>query len=425
MTFMCKKNRLAFLAAALAVGAGLSAYPVLADEFWENYQSVSGVFSSKIPQGHTETFSQIFVKESQLATSEEVSAVMDQRPYKNVLKSYVIKLDQTIGPALGKDEIADLVKREFQLYEDFYLSQGGKIVQKDDSGMHGVAGGEIHLAYPDKVFGDQHVKMRIMFTPSSRYEQIVTGPEAAVASVRTRDFFDSRLYDGISVVEEKVIDEWQQTTSPLSIFSVMSPAVIKPFFPNPPVVQSSDRSEIISMVFQDPVRNQGIYFTTYSYVFQTTLTMPLVKKFILNNFAQKNGASLKSVKFKNYDDDRQRHVLETSYVIPPPPNFLTTDTVRIRAIYDDSFLMVQQIMSSRKLANSEFSRMILGLAKFHPELYRPGGTPQQAGSAAQSDPSQSELAEKLKGAFGEDAAAPAPEATPPPTEGGSAPPATP
>ena len=212
-------------------------------ELWVLYESESGIFTARMPEDNESTASEFMVDNKLSVTSEEVSALIDQRPYKNALKGYIVRSDQTIGAGLNNKQVELLMERELNLYEDFYVAHGGDVKSRKVgiSGL-GIYTGELLIAYLDPAFGEQIVRVKVLFSTSTRLEQILIAPADSINSMMTRDYFDSLTFeDGLRVSDKVLEGTWDQKMSPLGLFTIGIPQVVDPYMPFAPKIKYSKK----------------------------------------------------------------------------------------------------------------------------------------------------------------------------------------
>lgn len=248
----------------------LTALPValaFASDAWIDFKSASGIYEARLPEDYKITSSKFLIDDKLAVGSEEASALVDQRPYKNAMKSYIVKYEQTFGPALTEKDVGVLLNQEVENYINYYKKFDGVIRDQNLNGYRGHWGGELYMSYKDPTFGVQSIRARIVFSDNTKLQQIVVGPDELMASYQTRDFFDSlRFEPGVSVVKDTFVDTWKPVESPMGIFSVLLPAEKQPpYYALDPVMKVAGNNEIVSLSFRDPVRGENVFFNIYSY----------------------------------------------------------------------------------------------------------------------------------------------------------------
>lgn len=362
-----------FFAAFALLGfiiAGFSA-GVYAAEGWKEYKSKSGVYRSRVPTDYTLTESAFNFGNGALASSEELSKTIDQRPYTKTLKNYVIKFDQTIGPALTPEEVNVLLKDEMNLYIDYYSGLNGKIKEINDQGALGQWGGELYMTYDDPDVGLQHFKVRILFSESTKLHQIVIGPENTLNSYTTRDFFDKfYFYEGMAPTEEKIENTWLPLTSPKGRFTVQyPPELAPPYYTEEPVTNEGEKADYVGMAFRDPVRNHRIFYNVYSYSFGADLNYRTAQQVVFEKVIKKYRSTSSGLYFKKgVDEKNNSSTLELTYNVNPQeglPPFV--QTIKIKAHFRGNTVVVQELMSSQLLVRSKFAEKLMNMFYFHPE----------------------------------------------------------
>ncbi len=351
-------------------------------QYWVEYASDSGVFTTKAPEEYESKISEFLVDNKLSVSSEEMSALIDYRPFKNVIKGYIVRSDQTIGGGLTDTQIADLLERELNLYEDFYMAYGGHVRGRKTDGMLGYPGGELLVTYDDPQLGTQVVKIRVLFSTSTRLEQIAIVPVETIDAMVNRDFFDSLTFlDGLKITEKTLKFEWEQQVSPLGIFTVNIPQITDPYFPFPPKIQHSTDAEIITLLFRDPVRNEGLYYSVYAYKFNREITNLDIQSLIVNKHVTKHNLKPSDIEISITDErfdpnappaakkKPRRRLIDTHFNIPVNKDFPYLQTVKIHAMNEGKFLLVQELVGSQALTHSPFAKVLLKSIDFHPADY--------------------------------------------------------
>ncbi len=384
-------------------------------QLWVQYDADSGIFSSKAPEEYETKVGEFLVDDNRSISSEEMSALIDQRPFKNVIKGYIVRADQTIGGGMNTKQIDLLLQRELDLYEDFYLAHGGTIRSRHSDGVLSYPGGELVIAYDDPEFGTQIVKVRVLFSTSTRLEQILIAPLESINSMMNRDFFDSLTFaDGLKVTEQTLKMVWDQKESPLGIFTVNMPPITDPYFPFPPKIQNSKDAEIISMLFRDPVRNESMYYNIYGYKFDRFINEVDIQNVMMKNHVLKYKADPNHIRIKitdqrpnpNVPTRFKRKTIDALFNIPAVPDFPFLQSVKLQATSEGKFLIVQEIVSSQPLVLSPFTDTLFKNLTFHPDDYHEpiaGAAPDPAAQAMdipmQDMPGGNSLTEKLRSAI--------------------------
>lgn len=341
-----------------------------AEEFWVQYKSDSGIFSVRIPEEHETEFSTFFVADNRAINSEEIYSVVDQRPYRNIIKSYIVKADQTIGGGMNDQETALLLEREMDMLEDFYAAYGGKVISRKTDGFGKMAGGELLISYKDTTVGNQIVHAVIFFSKSIRMEQILVGPESTLNSLIAKEFFKSLNFtDGVGITTKLLTEAWDPVKSPLGIFTYFQPPIAKPYFTEKPVVKHTKDTEKISMIFKDPVRNQSLYYNIYGYKLAQPLTQNIAEAMMIKGFILRHKANPKGVRINHGTNKLGKKVIDITYNIPSPKEFPFLQTTTVRATYDKDVMIVQEALSSQVLIFSPFAQNLLNTIEFHPENF--------------------------------------------------------
>lgn len=360
------RSLLGFLSFALTLVPFL-AYS--ASENWVDFISASGIYESRMPQGASTTTTDFLIADQRALRSEETSVVIDQRPYKDAMKSYVIKFDQSFGPPLTVDDIARLVQQDFNAYAEHYKDLEGVVRNKSTEGFGAQLGGEIQISYRDPTFGIQSIRVRILYDDTTKIQQIVVGPDDIMNSYSTRDFYESLHFNpGIAIVERTMLEDWKSLESPTGMFTMRYPKFkAPPYYTTEPTAKWDDKNEIVSLAFHDPVRNEKLFFNIYGYQFNADMDFAgaqevLIKRHILKQRGTQNG-----VKFKKGMDGTGFPYIETAYAITPMPAFPYIRTVKLKAFFAGKTMLVQETLTSGPLLMSNFATELSHMVMYQPD----------------------------------------------------------
>jgi hypothetical protein len=344
-------------------------------EDWMTFTSPSGVYQVRMPEGLKSSSTQFLVDDDRAVHSEETSVLIDQRPYQNTMKSYIVKFDQTFGPALTGDNVSQLLHEEFQSYINYYSQFEGVVKHQDTEGYNGHWGGDIMISYKDKEFGQQTIRARILYGDDTRLQQIIIGSDDLMNSFATRDFMDTLIFDpGVSIVKGRVNEKWLTMESPTGMFTLLYPGEkAPPYFTTPPKASWDDKNEIVAAVFHDPVRNENVYFNVYGYKFNTDLDFPAIQEILTKRHINKYRSATKGIRFaKGIGDPKEEGMLkypfmETTYPIKPPKNLPYISNVRLRSYHLGKNMIVMETMTSNALFTSSLVSNLMSFVNFQPD----------------------------------------------------------
>lgn len=352
---------------------------------WLVYQSPSGVYEARFPEGFKSSTTQFLIENERAVHAEETTAIVDQRPYKNTLKSYIIKFDQTFGPPLGNSNVAQLLNEEFQNYIDFYAPLGGVVVNRNTDGFDGHWGGEIQISYTDPEYGEQSLRARILYGEDTRLQQIVIGTRDLMDSYATRDFMQSLIFDpGVSIVKGTVREEWLMMESPTGMFTLLYPGQkAPPYFSAPPQASWDEKTELVAAVYHDPVRNENVYFNIYGYQFDNDLDFPAVQEVLTKRHINKYRQAVKGIRFdKGISKGSEKKGMqefpftETTFPIKPPKDHPYISNVRLRSFFAGKNMVVMETMTSNPLFTSTLVDNLMTFVNFQPNKMHEAVQPQ-------------------------------------------------
>ncbi len=263
---------------------------------WLDYTSESGLFKVRSPEEYKASYSSFTIEDNRFLGSEEFSAIFGQQK-DNIPRICILKLDQTLGPEMSKEEIAWMINRDLQTYDNYYKKLGGitgyqpqQTHTDRDKRLFVYASGEINVAYNDPKLGPQAIRVRVLMNENTRLHQIVSGPKGFPDSYQARDFLDTLVFHpGLAESGGKFLDNWQPLESPTGMFSVIYPRKIAPpYYTVLPVAKWDENTEKVSLNFYDPLRDERIFFNVYGYKFKANLNAPGQKEVLMKRHIEQH-----------------------------------------------------------------------------------------------------------------------------------------
>ncbi len=343
---------------------------------WTVFKSPTGVYEARFPEGFKSAHTKFLVDDKRAVHVEETTATLDQRPFRNTVKSYIVKFDQTLGPPLNANNVGQLLHEEFQNYISYYSTMDGVVVRQNTEGYLGHWGGEIQLTYKDPEFGEQSLRARILYSPDTRLQQIVIGTKDLMDSYLTRDFMESlRFTPGISIVKGMVREQWLTMESPTGMFTMLYPGQeAPPYFTAPPNATWDAKTETVAAVYHDPVRNENVYFKVYGYQFDNDLDFPAVQEILTKRHINRFRSQTKGIRFnKGISSGKEKKgmlkfpFMETTFPIKRLKEHPYIKTVRLRAFFFEKKMIVMETMTSDSLFASSLVSNLTSFVNFQPD----------------------------------------------------------
>ncbi len=333
------------------------------------YFSQSGLFQTKAPETNTSERKTFRISNETVLNTEKLSSEIDQRPFKDNVKNYIIQHDQTIGPALTPEEKNFLIDYELNKYIEFYRSKNALLKNKEKKYYDRVPGGEIYMTYRDEELGLQALRAKILYSDTSKIQQILLSSDQGAFSLRSQDFFNSMLLKrGNTRTEGNIIDEWVEVTSPRKIFSALFPPKLKPYVTAEPKIESEDDTESVSLIVNDPVRNSKILYKISGHTTKQVINFKAAKYLIMSKHIQRYIKNPVDISFNTMQSPDGFPVLETTFFVSKGSKSQPANAVRIRAVFADTYLMVQELIATKPLMQSSFTRNLLAHTLFHPQM---------------------------------------------------------
>jgi len=356
-----------FIFTALLLGGN---YALAAKDEMVPYFSKSGLFQTKTPESNTSERKTLRITNDSVINTEKVSSEIDQRPFINNVKNYIIRLDQTLGPALTPEEKNQLIDFELDKYVEYYRSKNALLKSKEKKYYNRIPGGEIYMTYRSENLGLQALRARILYSDTSKVQQILLSSDQGAFSLRAQDFFNSMaLKKGITRLDGNIIDDWIEVTSPLKIFSALFPPKTAPYVLEDPKIENTDQqTESISVKIIDPVRNSKILYKISGHHTKQVINYKAAKYIIVTDHIKNYIKSPKNISFKTLKSPEGHPVLETTFFIKTNEVGRTKTAIRIRAVFADTYIMVQEMIAPKILMQSSFTQNLMAHTLFHPKM---------------------------------------------------------
>jgi len=345
--------------------------PFIKDAFantdWKLYVSDTDLFTVMFPGNPDEKVSSFRVGNGLIVQNAEALAFIDQRPYKDIVKKYIVKFDQTIGPKITAKSRLELVEHELKLYENIYSEHKAKTIQRRIKEDTDRTIGHLTMVYENIDNGIQAVQVKIHLTETSKFHQIFSGPEKDLISETTADYFKSfNPKSGFIPNEGTMNEDWRRIESPFSLFAVKIPPVTVPYFPKEPTITKEGNTERIGMVFTDPIWTQSIFYNITGYQLDSEMSFDLAEKALLEKHLKRHGRSMVGIRLKK-DFIGETPYIETSYAIKPPEGYSYLTHARVRALFLGNYLMVQEVVGPKHLVEAPFTSSFFDLIEFTPK----------------------------------------------------------
>lgn len=320
------------------------------------------------PDEHIEAFR---VGDDQVIYTSEAVSFIDQRPYKDTIKNYVIKFEQTIGTGMHPRDRGAIVAKELDIYLKSYKDKNPTVLHRNlfDTGTGNYTIGELSLFYEGtNDTPPEGIRIQIHLTNTTKFYQIFSGPEKDLHSNITNHFFNS--FESKSGVVQKIgtlNEDWNKIESPLSIFSIKVPPLAPPYFESPPTItqESSDR-ERVGMVFYDPVRKHKLFYNIIGYQLDSEMSFELTETALKEDFMKKHGRTLAGIDLnKNFNG--KIPYIESSYDIRAPNAYPYANKARVRALFLGNYMMVQEVIGPQHLIESALTDGFFNLVEFTPK----------------------------------------------------------
>lgn len=363
---------------------------------WTFLESITGIYDTKFPLTHKYKIFPFQFNEDTIAFSSEMVSTLGGEGATNE-KTIIIKAAHTYGAALSYKDVDLILQRETNRYAGATKALKGSLITNEKINHKGFPGKDLYIAYREngKNYG---MRIRIFLTNYAIVEQVLIGPTNTMYAYRSDDFFESfTLYDGIAKEENPLGIGWEDTPSPLNIFTAKLPPKNGDYTPLPPKFNTQPRYETMVFEIHDPVIKKKAYYNVYSYKLEQNVTSRTAKAALFNNHVEK---FIKNASINAFDPETSRkngaNYMNTKLVIKPLKTLPHVDTVFLEARYKGDTVIVQEFLAQSGHANSGLPQTLFSLLKFHPEKYKAPPKPapqapetQQAGSPEEDGNAQS------------------------------------
>ncbi len=337
---------------------------------WIHFTSKTNLFKLRIYDNVEEDISKFRISDKTVIQYGQSVSTFDQRAFKGVVKNYIVKFEQTLGYVLSQQDAIRLIKKELDLYTDYYSSLGGVLREKKEAFVKdGFPAGEIYVKYDDPQLGEQSIRITILFTETSKIRHIISGPDSMMKAFKTREHYESLNVDNGYVQERGSIqEEWRAVTSPLRLFTVFLPEPNTLYFPKEYSVSNSERIEVLNTVFHDPIWNMDVYYNVYGYLPNGEVNDMRTQSIVTERHIKKHRLNADGMKFRHMTID-DRSVGEIAYDIIPPKGKPNVRWVKLKMTHQDNKVIVHELLGPRHLVDSPFFDYLISNVKFHPQLY--------------------------------------------------------
>lgn len=353
------------LTALASIALFTTAAPAHAAE-WVQYKDENGIFHSLIPENYKINSRVIRLTDNTVAVSSDLTSLVDERTFRDSVSQFAVKYTQTLADTIAKEDIQSLLERDLDRYIGYYKSKGGEILAQEVKHYGGRPGAELVMAYKNDAGSLESIRARILYSDSTKLEQMIVGHPDALNTYRTNDFFTSlSMKDGRTNLSGKFQDEWETTTSPFNLFTVTAPRRTVPFVPESPKISSNDRIERFSMQLFDPVYENLIFYNVYGYRFNTLMNKDTVQRVLLDKHLKKFRVDIRTVGFTPTSNNNFPG-MSGKFHFAPPSKYPYMNTIFLNASYYGNFMIVQEMVGNNSHIESNIAKMLRSFITFTP-----------------------------------------------------------
>ncbi len=335
---------------------------------WRHYTSDTGLFQTYLTEDAQENFEEMRINNGTVALSGVTFKTFDQRPYKNTIKNYYVKYQQSLGPKLSTEQMNEYVEQEMMEYLLNFKDMNGIVIEKK-IGPHkilSVPSGDLHITYTDPDLGEQSLKMRLIMSPNTKYQQVVNGSEEAVNQFEAQQFFKV-FYPSASFLYKNgtIKNEWKEYKSPLGIFTAYLPEKMDTYVPADVIIENTDNVERASIQFYDPLWRQYLFYNIHGYKLDKPANYENVEALLRKGHILNHRLTADQAKFRNLKNG-DIAIMEAEYAIEPEDELPYADYVKLRALFLDDVILVHEIIGGRQHVKSEFINNVIRSVVFMP-----------------------------------------------------------
>lgn len=337
---------------------------------WEIFQSETGAYELYLPDDkHTKETHMLRLSPDFVVYSENVMVRIDQRPFMNVVKSHIIKLDQTWGTPLSANEKETILKYDMRNYEQHYAKKGAVVIdQSFGDGDNNLRFGELKLVYNDDELGPQSVRARVLVNSQSKIQQILVGPDKLIDSKWSNDFFDyMHISDGMSKKSGEIGDDWKSYTPDMNLFTMQAPPVAEPYVKEEVDIVTEKNHEAAHIRIFDPVRLKKMDYTVHGYTSEDVWTFAKVRDLLLDEFVVKYLKSPAGLQFDRALEGAIGYMEVNFSTVNDDKKSAQKEHVRLRVTFAQNYLIVQELKGVRTLTASDLAKNLFSRTVFHPE----------------------------------------------------------
>ena len=332
------------------------------------FKSESGVFQTYVPETYEIDETPFRIGPKRVVYSSELSASQDQRPYKNTVKTFTIRTEQTFGPSLTEKEKISLIEQDLDLYVDFYKDNGGKVINRSAVTDELGKSAEMILSFEDTKLGTQYMKLRIVMSDVTKLQQILMSASDIMDTFRVKQYFESlSVSNGVTRHDMELVDSWDKHESALGIFTSYLPENVKPYFPSEPQKHNSKKSEVISATFFDPILNQEITYNTYGYKLSRNLSFFDAKDVLNKRHISKQKTVVPKIDIQEINS-KGRTLIQTEFPIRRQDRLQYKNYIKLKAEFKGQYMVVHEIIGSKRLVDSAFIQNVMDHTVFHPSV---------------------------------------------------------
>lgn len=352
---------------------GLSGLALAQKVTWEFHKSLTGAFDVRFPSKYKMKSIPLRIDDKTVLFRSEIVASVGEGPEgKENQKVFVVKVDQTMAPRLKSKEIKKLLEVDTFRYKKSAQRAGGVVLSNDPADMDGFKGREMYITYGDGE-DKQALRVKIMYTDTSRIEMVLTGPASSMYAFKSNDFFDSlKPYDGPGKIDGTLGENWVDYESPLGLFTLRLPPEENSYTAGPPKFVHEAKKERGRFVFVDPILSYKTFFNFYGYKIEEKMNFDKVKTLLLSAhvapYADK--VRLEDLKIDTKTSEDGSYGMVTTLVrMRPLERYPYINAVLLQALFNDEGVVVLEYLGANGFVEMPLSKTLFSLVKFHPEKY--------------------------------------------------------
>ncbi|MCB1783155.1 MAG: hypothetical protein KDI13_04105 [Alphaproteobacteria bacterium] len=338
------------------------------EDLWEYHPSSTHAFEVRFPKDYKEKIVPFRLSNESIIYNDEIVSTIGDTADDLKDKTYIVKIDQTFGPPISPTKMTELVKKEAATYIRTMESMNASLHFEEDTEDKDSQAKELIFTFNEN--GEtKGLRVKIIFTNSSRIQQVMSGPPGVIQSYKTDMYFDSiHVFPGILNDEGDIKKEWEKYESPHGLYTVYLPPNKKPFVDKPFKYRTISNIERGHVVYVDPLVGFKTTYDIYGYILDKKVYNDDIRALLYSKHLAKYHINMTRGGFHlTYRDFKDRRVAYAKIEIPASVEQPYKMTVYLQAMFRGKYVVVQEVRGDEDFVFSPLLKTIISSVEFHPE----------------------------------------------------------